>query len=232
MAFDPISAGFDAIGSVVTNLWADARQDKAMNFNAQQAAMNRDFQERMSSTAYQRGMADMKAAGLNPILAYQKGGASSPTGSMASTAAMPVSADLGKAVSTGLQGARIAAEVENMNATNANIKATENLIKSQTMQSNAVTAKTAAETAVLAESLRVRESDAAKAESDKQFYGSEFGKAIRYLGTAGRELNPFLPSPESVIDRRWPKSSTSTMTERADGWNGPSERTRVIINRR
>lgn len=53
-------------------------------WSAAQAQAQMDFQERMSNTAHQREIADLKAAGLNPVLSARLGGASTPSGSAAS----------------------------------------------------------------------------------------------------------------------------------------------------
>lgn len=73
--------GYNTLGAIMQGIYNHIENATAMNFNSTEAMKNREWQEHMSNTAYQRAVEDMKKAGLNPILAFQNGGASTPGGS-------------------------------------------------------------------------------------------------------------------------------------------------------
>lgn len=86
--------------SLAGGLWANRGRRK-------EAEKDRNFQERMSSTSFQRGVKDLEEAGLNPALAYGKGGASTPGGAMAGVENVTEGA-----VSSALQAKRLQEETK------------------------------------------------------------------------------------------------------------------------
>jgi hypothetical protein len=104
------AAGLGFLGGQLTNA---AQQDAA--------STQMDFQERLSNTAYQRQVKDLEAAGLNPMLAYVKGGgASTPSG------AMPVYQNpVQSAVQAGLSPSQFAQQIASAKQTTAQTTLTE-----------------------------------------------------------------------------------------------------------
>ena len=90
--------GYNTFAAIQQGVYNHIEQQTAMSYNSAEAAKNRAWQEQMSNTSYQRAVEDMRKAGINPILAYTQGGASTPSGAQGTIG----SASMGMASSSAL----------------------------------------------------------------------------------------------------------------------------------
>jgi len=143
-----IGATLGFVGQQQTNQknWDIAQAANAAS--AEQAAKQMDFQERMRANQYQTAVQDMRAAGLNPMLAYSQGGAGTPTGAMGSVS----TATMKNALGSGLTG------YQQMTMNEADIdlkKATTVGTTASTLKTEADTIKTAADIGYVLENTKL-----------------------------------------------------------------------------
>jgi len=143
-----------AVGNVIGGLIGASGQRSANQMNLKIARENRDWQERMSNTAYQRSARDLEEAGLNRILALGQP-ASTPAGNVAQM--QNEKAEIGKGVS---QAAVTAAQI--------------GLIKAQT-------AKSLAEAKVIAPKAAINEEIAELLTTAKERKGSFYETTDRII---------------------------------------------------
>lgn len=188
-----VSGAASLIGGREANAASAASVDKQM-----------EFQERMSSSAHQREVSDLRAAGLNPILSAKYGGASSPSG--ASYQAREVIGDAARSgVSTAMAAERLEADLKNLSEQNSNIYANTAKTWSDKRLSDQMQQKAGQETEnleVLNRVLKLEEQEhsaaAARARDTEAFFESDEGSFLRKLQLFGEALAPIFGNATSA----------------------------------
>ena len=130
--------------------WQEQMMEEQYGMNKHLADRQMDFQNYMSNTAFQRSVKDLSEAGLNPMLAYMKGGASTPSGSGGSvglpSGSSPSTVSPPRMENVLQAGANSAFRASELSATVANMYALNDKIKAETALTYAQIPKAEADT--------------------------------------------------------------------------------------
>ena len=191
-----LSGGLGFLGQQDTNVSQQSIADSANVSSAEQAQINRDFQERLSNSAYQRQVQDMSAAGLNPMLAYMKGGgASTPSGSQANVIAPQYTSPITGAAQyklTSAQAAKTEAEVPKTIAETENIRKISDRIDQEISNMKTDQEKTKA----VIDNLRVERDNLIKQGLNLTEVGNQLRASVTNLQAQSRQFNALTASTD------------------------------------
>lgn len=199
------------IGSGNANAANASMAREAANFNWNSMMENQRFQERMSNTAYLRSMADMRNAGLNPILAYSQGGATTPGGMGASMQAATMQntmEGLGEGISSAAQKQKDWETAKLATEQSKNTQSQTELNKANEVLAKSLDQKAQADAAVSAQQLHKVKEETDNVVETRKLIGAQTSAAASSAAQAsqnarltGYQADDFSARGDSVIGR-------------------------------